>query len=623
MEIEKNNNSNEKNITFRRRVKTVKINSSKFKALKQLDNNKLPKKSQKFLRANDESIKDIKIIKMREELREKQLKNLVFEILSKDSNKRNAKEILTVSDYLSKHYKYFMDLNENNSEIKVDKLAKICKLEKFEPNDTIIFYGDIADKFYIVLEGKVTIYIPEFIHKEITVYEYLNLLEEIKKENKLKYERIKSKNKELNLDNININEMNPNSEERETLHNFYFEYDEKLGEYGEGYSFGEIALIKKTTRNATIKSIDKVICLSISKNDYDEALEEFQNKKMNKDFDSFKKLYPFFNCFTYDKMIKIFNFFSQKVIYKGDYLFHQNDIDENIYLTVHGNFEIYSYISYSWLNEYYNYINESSGNILYYILLNKNVKYNEVQDIIKILKIKEGESPMKNIDYNLIDDYNISNKKILKDNLYYIKKDEDQINNNKNIFKIILNKVNYNYMFGLEDCFDFKRKFYSVKCLSSSAELKCIKITDLLKIIWNLNRDDILYLLKFVMNKKNILKTSIINAVKNSEKKILFGFDIRYENLINSDNINYNKTQNVASLKEKLINKNINKREQNKNLEKEMDRLFSAIKCKGYKNHLQDILDEKINILIPDDTLKEKKEIQNINNINNNILFLI
>ena len=621
MEIAKNNNSYEMNTIFRRRVKTMKIKPSKFKDPKQHDKKNISQNGPKSSRSNNESsINDIKKIKKKEELKEKQLKNFVFEILSKDSNKRNSKEILIVADYLSKHYKYFIDINKNSTQIKVDKLVKICKLEKFDPDDIIIFYGDIGEKFYIVLEGKVAIYIPEFIHKEITLYEFLNYLEETKIINKLKYERIKSKNKGFNFDKFNINEIDPNSNDMKTIYNFCLENDEKLGEYSEGYSFGEIALIKKTTRNATIKAIDDVICLSISKNEYDDAIEEFQSKKLTKDFDSFKKIYPFFDCFTNEKMIKIFNCLSQKVVYKGDYLFHQNDINDYIYLSVRGNFEIYAYISYSWLNEYYNYIHESSGNILYYILLNKKVKYNEVLAMIKKLKIRAEQSPMKDIDYNIFDDYFISNKKNSKDNLYYIKKDEEQINNKNKIFKILLNKVDYNYVFGLEDSFDYKRKFYSVKCLSSSAELKCIKISDLLKIIWTLKKDEYMYILNFIMNKKNILKNKIINAVKNLEKKILFGLDIRYENLINYNNNSYNKTPSSASLKEKLKNNYFNKGKQNKNRETEINRIVSTIKCKGYKIHLQDILDEKINILTSDNTLKEKKELQNIKKLNYNIL---
>ena len=58
------------------------------------------------------------------------------------------------------------------------------------------------------------------------------------------------------------------------------------------------------------------------------------------------------------------------------------------------------------------------------------------------------------------------------------------------IFSIDINKVNYNDIFSLEDFFDFKRKFYTVKYTSESAELKCIKINDLLRIICNSKKND-------------------------------------------------------------------------------------------------------------------------------------
>ena len=550
----------------------------------------------------------------------KQLKSLVFQILSKDSNKRNSQELLIVGDYLSKHYKYFINLKKNNSQLKVDQLVKICKLERFTPGNTIILYGDIANKFYIVLEGRVEVFLPEYYEKELTSYEYIKILQKIKFVDKLKYERIKSKNSGFTFDNIDISKIDSNSSFMKNKLSFYLEKEDKKGEYGEGFSFGEIALIKKTRRTATIKSIDSVICLSIAKNEYNEAMEEIERKKLEKDIELFKNKYQFFNCFNNGKMLKIFNCFSKIELYQGDYLFHQNDINENIYLIVRGNFEIYSYISYSWLNEYYNYIDDSLGNILFYMISNPRLKYNELQEIIENIKINLDESPMKDINYSIFDTYNLGNKNNLKDNLYYIKKDEEQINNKKNIFKIVLNKVDYNDIFCLEDCFDFKRKFYSVKCISSSAELKCIKITDLLSIIWSSKKNDYLYILKFIINKKNILKNKIINAVKNLEKKILFGLDIRYENLINYDENVYNKTPNNICLKEKIKNNYFNKKSNNKKTEKELDKIFSAIKLKGYKTGLQDILDQRINILPKNRSLEELKFFTDTNSIDNNIL---
>ena len=463
-----------------------------------------------------------------------QLKNLILEILSKEPNSRNSQELLILGDYLLKNNDYFKNLKNNSTQLKMDKIAKICKLEKFKPNEAIIVYGDIGEKFYIVLEGQVGVFLPEYYEKEMTPFEYFKLIEKIKRVDNFKYERLKLKNKEMNFDNTNMNVLY-NSKFMKNKIKFFLEKNEKKGEYGEGFTFGDIALLRQTTRNATIKSLNNTICLSIDKNDYIKAMKEIESKQLIKDIDLFKKKYQFFNCFDNGKMIKIFNCFSKIELYKGDYLFHQNDINDNIYIIVRGNFEVYSYISYSWLNEYYNYIDDSLGNILFYMISNSNLRFDEFQDLVENIKINITKSPMENINYNICNDANISNKNNSKDNLYHIKFDEEQMNNNKNIFKIDLNKVNYNEIFGLEDCFDFKRKFYTVKCISETAELKCIKINDLLRIIWNSKKSDYLYILRLIINKKNILKNKIINSVKSLEKKIMTGFDIRYENLIENN----------------------------------------------------------------------------------------
>ena len=555
-----------------------------------------------------------------------QLKNTIYEILSKDSDDRNSQELLIVGDYLSKHYNYFINLKNSDSQLKMDKIAKICKLEKFGPNETIILYGDIGDKFYIVLEGQVEVYLPEYFEKEMSQYEFMQILEKTKRIDKLKYERLKSKNINFNFDNVDLSMIEGNTNFMKNKFNFFLEKDDKKGEYGEGFSFGEIALIKRTTRNATIKSIDNTICLSISKNDYIEAMKEIESKKLVKDIDSFKKKYQFFNCFSSERMIRIFNCFKKVILYKGDYLFHQNDINDYIYLVVRGNFEVYSYISYSWLNEYYDFIDDSLGNIFFYMISNPNLKFDELQELIKNIKLNVTNSPMKNLDYSLCNDITMSNKNNLKDNLYYIKRDEEQMNNNTNIFKIELNKVDYNEIFGLEDCFDFKRKFYSVKCVSDSAELKCIKISDLIRIIWNSKRNDYLYILRLIINKKNILKNKIINSVKNLEKKILFGLDIRYENLINYENNAYNKrseTPNGFCLKEKIKRNYFNIKLNNNNYKKkelEVNKIISAIKVKGYNMSIQDILDKKINILSEEKSYDEKKMFLKKKTINSQIL---
>ena len=105
------------------------------------------------------------------------------------------------------------------------------------------------------------------------------------------------------------------------------------------------------------------------------------------------------------------------------------------------------------------------------------------------------------------------------------------------------------------------------------------------------------------MNKKNILKNKIINSVKSLEKKIMSGFDTRYENLI--ENNIYNKKEDISN--DLKLN---NKIKNNKQKEQEKNRIISTIKLKGYNTSIQDILDKNIKILPQEKSLNDKKNFQ-------------
>ena len=125
-----------------------------------------------------------------------------------------------------------------------------------------------------------------------------------------------------------------------------------MGEYSEGFSFGDIALIKKTPRNATIKAKEKCILLTINNDEYNRAILDYQKKKLNKDIDYFIKTYSFFRNFDSDKIVKLFNCFNKIELFRGDFLYKQNDEANSIYVLNNGSFVAYSCISFPWINDY-------------------------------------------------------------------------------------------------------------------------------------------------------------------------------------------------------------------------------------------------------------------------------
>ena len=528
-------------------------------------------------------------------------KEYVFSFLNKNPIYRKEVEIKEVADYLSKNYTYFTNLKNSDSQLKVEKLTKIIRLEVFSPGENIINYGDTGDKFYIVLEGSVEVYRPIYESISVTTNEFIKILKDIKnkEKNEKKYLRIKAYNKERNIDiteyeNVDskMNFMNIKSE-------FFIEKMEKLGKYGEGFSFGEIALIKKTERNATIKSVgapnENIILLSIDKIAYNQAIKEYQEKKITQEIDSYISTYHFLNIFNKEKVLRIFNCMNLITLEKGEYLFHQNDVDDYLYFVINGNLDLSVTFCYTWLNEYLDYIINIKNNIIGHLCIKKPKKLTEVSDIIEKLKEKQVESPMKFDKYGLWE--KLDNKKN-KNNLIGLKSEEEKLNDNKDLHKVHIKTIDKPELLGIEDAFEFKNKLYTIQCISDKAEIKSIKVIDLIKIIYNFHEAELTHLLDIVLSRKRILKNQIIKSVQLLSNQILTHLEFKYENLINSA-------------------KNM-KKEQNNNIENEDNKIISLIKMKGYKNSVQDMLDKSIDFLD-----LEKEEILNFDLLKNtkNIIY--
>ena len=517
-------------------------------------------------------------------------KEYIYTILEKNPKNRKEKDIINVADYLSKNYQYFQNI-KGDSKLKVENLAKIARIKICYPGESIIRYGEIGDKFYVVMEGKIQIYKPMYEGVQMTPNEfikYMNNIQLIEKDED-KYSRLKefNKNKKFDLDKY----MNyaPNTNVMNTKRDVFIEKLELMGSYGEGFSFGELSLIRNEKRNATIKCSNEdnnkyTVLLSIGKESYNRALKEYQEKKLLKDIENFIKTYPFCKNFTKENMISLFNCLNKINLEKGEYLFHQNDEDTNLYFITNGKFEVYTEISLNWLNKFMEYTINIKDNILGHLYMQRPKKYSDVTDIIKIIKQKKMKSPMI---FHELDLWEKVQKKINENNLMGLKFDEEKVNDDKNVYKIKVQYIDKPELLGIENSFEFKNKFYTVKCLEDNGEIKYIKINDFLKIIMNMKLKDFNYLIDIVLEKKNIFAKQIINSMKTIEYKIISNLEMKYELLLNSNN-----------KFPKEVEKNGNEEDNNK--------ICSLIKFKGYKSGLSDILDEDTNILDkkPSDIIK-------------------
>ena len=501
---------------------------------------------------------------------------LFVNFFNKQSKNRKDSDIRAISKYLCQKYTYFINIKSSKdyNRQKIEKIIKYAKLEEI-PAKTVVFnYGETGDKFYIILEGSVSIYKPEFKEVLLTAYEFYEIINGIKNTDILKYERILQKNADIlgkNTKDLSFIAKNRPFYSFQKK-NFFLEKFHKAGVFGEGFTFGEMAVLRRTARNATVITNTKSLFLTIAKKDYNIAIRELHDKKLNKDFDQFIKDFPIFINFHKELILDILNNVSRKTVFKGEYLYQKDEEDDNIYFINNGIFNLSFNFSFAWLNDYLIYFNDNSGNMIMYLLYKKPRTFSELTYIIENQR-KELNDKYENIFKDNNFDYNKWEKCISKkneDNFMGIKTEEDKLNSENKVFNINIKNIQAKEILGLEEALECKKKFFTVKCISDHADVMYIKGNNLIKICRSLKQKELYEFLGFLIQRKDVLVFQLLNKVRYLEKDILFTFNNKYEMM----------KGNEYDIKK----------------ESDKDRIISTIKFKGFKTRIDELLDKGIDI---------------------------
>ncbi len=436
--------------------------------------------------------------------KEKMLKYFNY-IFSKKN--RNKNEILIIKQYLSTFQKY-SEVNESKE--KDQMLTKISQCLKYEykPNGYIICcLGEPGDKFYILLKGIVTVLIPQEYDFEMKEKDYLKHLRRLYKmeeydilqktiysNNHIKltqefYDLILRFNIHIKDHKVSINDyldriMPITSEEEDEKK--ILKIKVKLWNYKKvcdiyaGGTFGEVALMDEySKRTASIITIEPCIFGTIYKDDYQEFIQESENKIRRNNI---------INLLTH-------------------HLF--KDVREEIFVK-HNFFNLFRYIEFN------------QGEYI--------IKQGNKRD--EIFFIKEGEvsiemkASIKDINNILINfGFKIDDKKyekILKNNpmfrkLYYTKRYFRIINVDK---KDIIGLNEYNYL----DKYFASAKVISQKCTVFALEIPFLDILLKDRIIKENLKNLIPKRIKFITSRLLDLKNSYLNKfleyIKEDEESI-------------------------------------------------------------------------------------------------------
>ena len=486
--------------------------------------------------------------------------NQLIAKLSKPKYNRTKHDIKTISAYLTTKYDYFINLRKNGEHSKLERLISVLNLETFQPNETIINYGETGDKFYILLQGKVALSKATYVLKTMSISEYISYMHDIIEieRNYLRYERLLLKNQDLHLDmellmSIPVEEL-PNTNNLRC----FVEEEEYLGEFSEGFAFGELALLKGTKRNATVRAIEKSELVSINKKDYIKIIKDLEQARIETDIRDFKHHYPLFRNWTFNQLIRMFNCFVNETVYHNSYLYKQNEHSEYIYFVTKGRFEVYSLVSFAWVDEFFAYIINANTNFMVTLINNEGMPYKESKLLELYNKAKRNvvTSPFRQCNNNTTTVNNVVFSRSHNDTFLKISNEHEALNAPHCLFKVNVRVVSGKDVIGIEDALEMKQRYCYVKCVSPSAEVKKIKLVDFIRVL-NYNND--INCKKMLLNLINERKSGLYRQLKKGVKYTQQGkektFNQKVTALINKLNQDKQSNNKVPTLPEQAHTK--------------------------------------------------------------------
>ena len=167
---------------------------------------------------------------------------LCINSLSQQPDERSIELNKRISFYL-RSLRKFMNILSNEDQEELEKvlynISSHLKLEKYETNQIICKYGDTADKFYIILKGKVVFLVPKLTKHFLAEDEYILYLLKLKKKGELELMKKTLINNQLiyyfgdNLDEYILNCLERHEKHNENIYskimyNILYEYKEYM-----------------------------------------------------------------------------------------------------------------------------------------------------------------------------------------------------------------------------------------------------------------------------------------------------------------------------------------------------------------------------------------------------------
>ena len=593
---------------------------------------------------NENDTNESEFFKIMKDMMIKSLKKSdILKYFKKDRILRSDLETRTIADYLSLNKKniFFYTIRKINKG-KLYTLVYNLTLDYYKKNDLIFLYKEPMNKFCIILEGTISLYLPYFIKKNITIKEFLNYFFYTKKNFQKSFIRVEKKNESIfdSIYQLKINDYNMNclsDIDDMKKQDFYIEEHQNVYNITEGNQVNQISILYNLVQNYNGYAQTDVYLLSLNKSDFLHILRKNIEDELSKEFGKLRKYCYIFNQWSNYSLAQIMNYYIPLKLVKEEIVYNQKDESDSFYLIQDGIFDVYCEISMNEFSKYKKYILKNNKNVIEWIKEEKEKKSKiSVEKIIDYIhwKIKEEEYPRK---FDIIDKNNIYiKKKILDkleendDDLISLKVNEDILQKRHEVIRVKLFTLQNNEFFGLEDSLELKSRFVSVKCASDKGTINKMRILDFIVFIASNHGLSLENIIKYAYERKNAIIERLLNSLNreliNNKRNILNAYNIALSSYENRKLLNLKiKTNNINNINY-LSNLNSNKTLIKKIKELKQDKKSNNIniECKEKSNKIKRKKSAKFNralllkqlTLITDNKSSKKNKNWNLNEEN-------
>jgi len=509
----------------------------------------------------------------------------IIKYFQKDRTLRAEIETRSVADYLSSDKKnVFFNLVRKISVGKLYNLVHNLFIDYYKKGDLIFQYKEPMSKFSIILEGTISLYLPYFLKKFITVKEFLNYLFYVKKNFPKSFSRVEKKNEHLfnGIYELKLNEYNPNcisEEEENRKQDFFIEEYQNVYNINEGNQVNLISVLYNLAQNFNGYAKNDVYMLTLSRSDFMNILRIGIEEELSKEFIQLRKYCYIFNSWNNYSLAQIKNYYIPFELINEELLFKQRDESDSFYIVQDGIFEVYCEISIYEFSQYKKYILKDSKNIIDWIKEEKENKSKiTVEKIIDYIqwKLDKEKYPKEKavLDKNmLVIKKNLLNKgEETDEKLINLKVNEDILKEKDKKVKIKLFTLQKNDFIGLEDSIGLKSRFYNVKCVSERGSLNKIRILDFILFISSNHGLELQNINNYIKERKNTIIERIYNILtrelNNNQRTINNAYSIALSS--------YEKRKKLGTKNKTENNYNINfiKKMNNNNFVNKMKQLI-------------------------------------------------